>query len=208
MNRRLLAVALVAVVVAVFLSVSPAAAQRARPPERQTPDGFEEQPRARERPDAAPEAAARDAQGRESREGSEDGWPDAMQERAAPQGQDRIAPGYPAPPRWWLGVYAYNTSTGVVITRVTPGSPAARAGLEPRDRIVAVEGYQVGYVQRRLYPLGPELQTRAGRGGEVGLLVQNWRNGELTNMTVRLGSPRTRWPDRPRERFDAEEQPQ
>jgi len=192
-----------------LLSVSPATAQRTRPPERQTPEDFEEGQPARERPAARAETGPQDARGRESREESEDGWPGGMQERPGMPGQARIlpGPGYAAPPRWWLGVYAYNTSGGVVITRVTPNSPAARAGLEPRDRIVTVEGYQVGYVQRRLYPLGPELQLRARPNGDVGLLVQNWRNGELTNMDVRLGSPRTRWPDRTRGRFEGEESP-
>ena len=70
-------------------------------------------------------------------------------------------------PRWQLGVSAYNTPTGVVITRVTPYGPAARVGLEPGDRIVAVEGYQVGYVNDALYPLGEELQLRAGPQGQV-----------------------------------------
>jgi predicted metalloprotease with PDZ domain len=134
-----------------------------------------------------------------------------MQERSAAPGQGRIAPGFPPfppPARWWLGVYAYNTPTGVVITRVVPNSPAARASLEPRDRIVTVEGYQVGYLQRRLYALGPELQLRADPSGRVLLLVQNWRNDELTNMNVRLAPARLRMPDRPRGRLEGEEAPQ
>jgi predicted metalloprotease with PDZ domain len=134
-----------------------------------------------------------------------------MQERSAAPGQPRIAPGFPSFPqsaRWWLGVYAYNSSTGVVLTRVVPGSPAARAGLEPRDRIVTVEGFQVGYLHRRLYPLGPELQLRADPNGQVRLLVQNWRNGELTIMDVRLVPSRQRTPERPRGRIDEDMAPQ
>lgn len=208
MNRFWLALVSVAAIPIALLAVSPAAAQRARPPERLSPESFDEGSPARERPQAAPEAASRDARSGESREESEDGWPGGMQERATMPGQARVLPGYPASPRWWLGVYAYNTSSGVVITRVTPNSPAARAGLEPRDRIVTVEGYQVGYVQRRLYPLGPELQLRARPSGQVGLLVQNWRNGELTNMDIRLGSPQTRWPDRTRGQFEDDQSPQ
>ena len=209
MNRRLLLCLFVAVFAAASFHVSPAAGQRSRPPERQVPDGFEDPP-GRTRPDAAPEAGVRDARGREFREESEDGWPGGMQDRAGPPDAARLVPGFRPPPRWWLGVYAYNTPGGVFVTRVIPNSPAARAGLEPRDRIVTVEGYQVGYVGRRLYALGPELQLRAGRGGEVLLLVQDWRNGELTNIGVRLSSPRAEWPDRarPRGRFEDQEQPQ
>ena len=210
MYRRSLAILFVAAVAAAWLVVSPAEAQRSRPAERQTPESADTPP-ARERPDAGPQAAPRGAQDRESQEESEDGWPGGMQERSAAPGQPRIAPGFPQFPqlaRWWLGVYAYNTSTGVVITRVVPNSPAARAGLEPRDRIVTVEGYQVGYLHRRLYALGPELQLRADPSGRVLFLVQNWRNGELTNMDVRLAPSRLRTPDRPRERLEGGEAPQ
>lgn len=94
--------------------------------------------------------------------------------------------------RWRLGVYAYNTEKGVVITRVLPGSPAAREGLEPRDVIVTVDGYQVGYVGDLLYTLGEELQLRADHGGRVTLLVQNHRDDELLNLDVRL--ERHGWP--------------
>ena len=210
MVRKSLVVMFVAATVAAWFAVSPAAAQRSRPPQPQTPEGGET-PRARERPDAGPQAAPRGAEGRESQEESEDGWPGGMQERSAAPGQPRIAPGFPPfPPsaRWWLGVYAYNTSTGVAITRVVPNSPAARAGLEPRDRIVTVEGFQVGYLHRRLYPLGPELQLRADPNGQVRLLVQNWHNGELTNMDVRMAPSRQRTPERPRGRIDEDLTPQ
>jgi predicted metalloprotease with PDZ domain len=131
-----------------------------------------------------------------------------MQERSAAPGQARVFPGFTWPPQWWLGVYVYNTPTGVVITRVVPNSPAARAGLEPRDCIVTVEGYQVGYVHRRLYALGPELQLRADRNGEVRLLVQNWRNDELTNMEVQLMPSRNRTLDKPMPRRQGEGPPQ
>ena len=210
MYRESLVVLFVAALGAAWLVASPAAAQRSRPAERQTPESVDGPP-ARERPDAGPQAAPRGAQGRESQEESEDGWPGGMQERSAAPGQPRIAPGFPQFPqqaRWWLGVYAYNTSTGVVVTRVVPNSPAARAGLEPRDQIVTVEGFQVGYMHRRLYPLGPELQLRADPNGQVRLLVQNWRNGELTNMDARLAPSRQRTPERPRGRIDEDLAPQ
>jgi hypothetical protein len=132
--------------------------------------------------------------------------------------QPRVAPEYFPPgrdgyrfrrPQWWLGIYATNTPTGVVVTRVVPGSPASRAGLEQNDRIVSVNGYQVGYVTQRFYPLGEELQRRAGPRGDVTLLVQNWRNNRLLNIDVRMqeegrGDLRDR-PVRPFGREESEE---
>jgi S1-C subfamily serine protease len=91
---------------------------------------------------------------------------------------------------WRLGVWARNTDTGVVITRVVPGSAAASHGLEEGDRIVAVNGYQIGWLRDRLYPLGEELQRRAGRRGFVSLLVQNVRNQELLPLDVQLDRQR------------------
>ncbi len=54
------------------------------------------------------------------------------------------------------------------------------------DRIVTVGGYQVGWVEDRLYPLGAELQRQAGRRGDVTLLVQNVRNDRLLNLHLQL----------------------
>ena len=106
-----------------------------------------------------------DQQGGQSDEGTEDGMPRL---RARP-GDQRVAPQFrpPHPRSWRLGVFAHNTDTGVVVTRVVAGSAAARVGLEQGDRIVAVTGFQVGWVQDRLYPLGSELERHAGRRGEV-----------------------------------------
>jgi C-terminal processing protease CtpA/Prc len=91
-------------------------------------------------------------------------------------------------PRRRLGVFAYNTETGVVVTRVLPGTPASYVGLERGDRIVSVAGQQVGFVDERVYYLGEELQRRADSGGRVLLLVQNVRNSRLLNIEVWLDS--------------------
>ena len=88
--------------------------------------------------------------------------------------------------RWRLGVYTEDTPTGVTVTNVIRDTPAWDAGLEEGDTIITVDGYQVGYVDRRLYPLGEELQRRADRNGGVTLLVQNRRNGRLVNVDVQL----------------------
>jgi hypothetical protein len=117
-------------------------------------------------------------------EGSEEGLPEA---RAQPRIKE-LSPRW-IPPRgeWKLGVWGYNTDSGVVITRVAPGGAAQSQGMEAGDRIVTVGGYQVGYVGDLLYPLGYELQRQAGPRGEVRLLVQNVRGKELVNLDVRLG---------------------
>ena len=120
-------------------------------------------------------------QERGDREGTPEGIP---QTRIAPPGGG----GRPhlLPNRWLLGVYARNTSTGVLVTRVQPHSPATSVGLEPNDLIVTVDGFQVGNVNGRLYSLGDELQHRAGANGRVRLMVQNWRDNQLVNLDVTL----------------------
>jgi PDZ domain len=85
-----------------------------------------------------------------------------------------------------LGVQVRYLETGARITRVFPNTPAWRYGLEPGDVIVAIDGYQIGYVKRRLYDLPSELNMRARRSGWVRLLVQNVRNNQLVNVDVHL----------------------
>jgi len=128
-------------------------------------------------------APLRDA---DRQEGLEEGTPDVESR----PGFKEALPRWRAPQgNWKLGVWAYNTESGVVVTRVAPDSPAERRGLERGDRIVSVGGYQVGYVGDLLYPLGYELRRQADGRGEVLLLVQNVRNKELLNLTVPLDHP-------------------
>ena len=123
---------------------------------------------------------------RDQKEGLEEGTPDVASQPGQRDALPRILP-----PRgdWKLGVWAYNTESGVVITRVASDSAAAREGLEAGDRIVSVGGYQVGYVGELLYPLGFELRRQADGSGRVLLLVQNVRNEDLVNLTVQLDRP-------------------
>ena len=123
---------------------------------------------------------------RERQEGLEEGTPDFQ---TRPQLKEALPRWIPPRGDWKLGVWAYNTDAGVVITRVLPGSAADRRGLEPGDRVVSVGGYQVGYVGELFYPLGYELSRQADRRGEVLLLVQNIRNQQLQNLTVSLDRP-------------------
>ncbi len=123
---------------------------------------------------------------RDRQEGLEEGTPDFQSQPGLRGALPRILP---PQGNWKLGVWAYNTESGVVVTRVAPGSAAAREGLEPGDRIVSVGGYQVGYVGEYLYPLGFELRRQADGSGRVLLLVQNTRNEKLVNLTVQLDRP-------------------
>lgn len=130
-----------------------------------------------------PRRAVESDRERDRQEGMEEGVPDAAAQSRIQEYAPRIAP-----PRgdWKLGVWGYNTDTGVVITRVQRGSAADRRGLEQGDRIVTVGGYQVGLVGDYLYPLGYELQRQADRRGNVLLLVQDVRKDELTSFDLRL----------------------
>jgi hypothetical protein len=150
--------------------------ERVRPP-------ADEQPRAGGREGGIPRSQVGGA--RDSKEGQEEGVPE-VQSRSAPSGGAAFPRWLPPRGDWKLGVWGYNTDSGVVITRVSPNSAATRIGLEAGDKIVSVGGYQIGYVGDLLYPLGFELQRQAGSRGDVLLLVQNVRNRELMNLTAQL----------------------
>ncbi len=97
-------------------------------------------------------------------------------------------PETPRPARWKLGVYSQDTQTGVQIIRVQPASAAERAGLEPNDLIIAVGGYQVGFVNGQQYDCGAEFERRADSLGRVMLLVQDGRSKSVVNLPVTLES--------------------
>jgi hypothetical protein len=182
-----------AIVASCLLSLAVAGAQPPRERDRPEPPPREGQEQPRER-EGGRFDAPRAQQERGDREGTPEGMPRAQ---IAPRDGD-FAPRI-LPRRWQLGVHAYNTDNGVVITNVLPRSPAWQAGLERGDVIVTIDGFQIGYVDRRLYPLGEELQHRAGPRGRVLLLVQNVRNRRLVNIDVRLERDRDFYPV-PRER--------
>ncbi len=91
--------------------------------------------------------------------------------------------------RWILGVQADATGTGYLVRQVQPHSAAGRIGLEPGDRIITVDGWQVGLVGHRMQRLGDTLERQGGQDGNVRLLVQNRRNGRLVALNVRLRHP-------------------
>ena len=90
--------------------------------------------------------------------------------------------------QWILGVDASNTDVGVMVTRVNPGSAAARAGITPSDVIVSVGNNRVGRVGGRIFDLGEELKKQANATGQVALLVQNSQTMRLAAMTIQLDS--------------------
>lgn len=91
-------------------------------------------------------------------------------------------------PRWRLGVYSKDTSTGVQIVQVVQNGSAQRAGLEKDDIILSVNGFQVGYVNGTLYDCGTEFERLADKNGWVNMLVFDNRGRTLTNLPVQLDS--------------------
>jgi S1-C subfamily serine protease len=82
-----------------------------------------------------------------------------------------------------LGVRVVSTHRGVLVRDVAHGSPAARAGLEPGDLIVRVDGFEVGLVRGLEFPLQSELR----RAGPVVMLeVIDSRSRRPMTLEVRL----------------------
>jgi len=97
------------------------------------------------------------------------------------------SPAWTQPPSSWrLGVAIENMETGVLLTDVERGLPADTSGLERGDVIIAVGGYQVGYVNGALFDLGDELRRRTEPDGKVTFLVFDGRNRQLRSMPVTL----------------------
>lgn len=91
--------------------------------------------------------------------------------------------------RWVLGVRADATDTGYLIQRVESSSAASRIGLESGDRIVAVDGQQIGFVGNKHVQLSRTLQQMGGENGHVQLLIQNRRNDRLVSISTMLRAP-------------------
>ncbi|QEF97542.1 PDZ domain (Also known as DHR or GLGF) [Stieleria maiorica] len=94
--------------------------------------------------------------------------------------------GNPVVGGWYLGVYGRYGTTGLLLTNVYPGTPAARVGLEVGDRIVAVNGRRIGVLPHGTRRIDTALQWSASRSGWVRLLVSDRRSGRLINVDVRL----------------------
>lgn len=92
---------------------------------------------------------------------------------------------------WYLGVYGKYTSTGLLLAEVFPRTAAVKAGLEVGDRVVAVNGQQIGVVLKTQVDLDAALNRHANRSGWVRLLVQDRRTRQLINIDVQLGRMHT-----------------
>lgn len=88
----------------------------------------------------------------------------------------------PRPVRPWMGVTTQRGGAGVVVGGVVEGSPAWKAGLSPRDELVALNGAKVlpDEFERRVDELAPGERAR----------VTVFRNGFLREIPVTLGARR------------------
>jgi S1-C subfamily serine protease len=75
-------------------------------------------------------------------------------------------------------------ATGAIVTSVEPGSPAARAGIQARDVVVAVDGESIEDASALRNKVG---LTSAGRTVELRLI----RAGRAMNLKVRVEERRT-----------------
>ena len=91
------------------------------------------------------------------------------------------------PRRGCLGVQVFGTTTGMMIVGVVPEGPAQRAGLQPMDQIVALNGSPIADATPSGYLRG------LAEGEEVTLTLR--RSGADREVTLRLAAPRT--PDIP-----------
>ena len=94
---------------------------------------------------------------------------------------DLLAGARPGPRRPWLGVISNESSEGIVVMRVAPGSPAEQAGIRRGDVILAVGGsrtHNVSEMYRKLWSLGEA-------GVQVPLQVR--RGDASREITVRSG---------------------
>ena len=86
------------------------------------------------------------------------------------------------PRRPWLGMFSADADEKIVVTRVAPGGPAARAGILPGDQILAVAGSRVENVAdmyRKVWALG-------GPGIAVAVTVS--RDLSVRDITVHSGN--------------------
>lgn len=92
---------------------------------------------------------------------------------------DMVARGHAGHPRPWLGITSRESPEGVVLGGVSDGGPAARAGLRPGDRVVAVGDAPVGNLEtlyRSVWELGEP-------GVEVPLTIE--RGEEMLDVKIR-----------------------
>jgi len=101
--------------------------------------------------------------------------------------QSTASPSPTAPCKYWIGVHGHDVPAalrahlklpagGVIVERVLPGGPAARAGLKPHDIVVAADGKPIAGADRLC-----EVIRRSG-GEPFTLTIV--RSGEQTSVVV------------------------
>ena len=84
-------------------------------------------------------------------------------------------------PHPFLGVYLENTTTGAVVGKVVPGSPAVRAGIKPNDVIVKVNG-------RVMHSATAVIRTVGALKPGDSATVEIRRNGQTRTLQVTIGT--------------------
>jgi S1-C subfamily serine protease len=103
-------------------------------------------------------------------------------DRLKPVMADLLALGRPGtPPRPWLGIRAHEIEGHIVVLSVQPQSPAEKAGIEPGDLIVELDGDAV----ETLADLYRRLWAKGSAGVEAGLTLLDRRGPrEVTVKTI------------------------
>jgi S1-C subfamily serine protease len=86
----------------------------------------------------------------------------------------------------WLGVHIHNDESGVRIANVVPGSPAAKAGLQPGDLVKSIGSTTVGDVKDVL-----DAVNSSKKGDSVSVTVN--RAGEVKDLHAKLGKTPAEW---------------
>jgi hypothetical protein len=98
--------------------------------------------------------------------------------------RERLEHGQPASalaPRAWIGFYPQHHEDGLIVTGLVPGGPAASAGLERGDFVLAVDGTEVSSL-RELY----RALRAHGPGACVRLSVR--REGQVRALDIVAGN--------------------
>ncbi|MDA8017885.1 MAG: PDZ domain-containing protein [Thermoanaerobaculia bacterium] len=84
--------------------------------------------------------------------------------------------------RGWVGIYFENDGRGYVVTEVVPGGPAEIAGLEPGDRLVAMDGVPMSRKHEKNLA---KIYQHMIPGAELVYTVE--RDGQEEKVAVTLG---------------------